>query len=207
MSFLSLALTDALHAAGWSQTELAQKASITQPQANRACRGKVVGPDTMRSIALAFPLETRGGIIAGWLKDQLDADLAREVEIHSARSRVAETPTFSLPEELDAETRDLILWLAQQAVRHTAVRDALRSLQRAAGVVSNVDSRERARSGEIGENSAPADRGNRTAKSEREDRVDRALQVVRAQALSSDNTLQLLENQARVARGEAPQFE
>lgn len=137
MSYLSLALTEALTSLGWSQTKLAHAAGITQPQANRACRGpEVPGAATAHAIARALPIEHRGHVVAAWLKDQLDETELATVIIHAIGNAAETPPEEKLPSELDGETRTLILWFARQAVSHTAVRDYLRSFKRACEAVS-----------------------------------------------------------------------
>jgi transcriptional regulator with XRE-family HTH domain len=137
MSHLSTALADAMPALSLNQIELAAAAGITRSQVNRACRGTVgVGADTIHAIAKALPSEHQGPVVAAWLKDQLKPELLNSVEVYARSERLREAvPNPSLPEGLDAETRALILWLAEQAVRHTAVVDALQSLRRAAGAI------------------------------------------------------------------------
>jgi transcriptional regulator with XRE-family HTH domain len=143
MSYLSATLSDALKLTGWNQTQLASAAEITHSQVNRACRGTVsVGPDTIHAIAKALPAEHQGPVVAAWLKDQLKPELLSSVEVYARSERLRESePSPSLPEGLDPETRNLILWLAHQAIRHTAVVDALHSLRRAAGAIGG-DSKE-----------------------------------------------------------------
>jgi transcriptional regulator with XRE-family HTH domain len=137
MSYLSLALTEALTTLGWSQTKLAHAAGITQPQANRACRGpEVPGAATAHAIARALPVEHRGQVVAAWLKDQLDEQELATVIIHAIGNAAEIPPDDKLPAELDTETRALIMWYARQAVTHTAVRDYLRSFKRACEAVT-----------------------------------------------------------------------
>jgi transcriptional regulator with XRE-family HTH domain len=137
MSQLALVLDDTLKLLGLNQLELAEKAGVHRAQVNRASRGKgSTGAEVIQKIVRVLPEQHQGAVLAGWLKDQLAPDLCAKVAIFGSGTAIAETPTAkALPEGLDAETRDLILWLANQALHHTAVRDALRSLRRAAEAV------------------------------------------------------------------------
>jgi DNA-binding transcriptional regulator YdaS (Cro superfamily) len=137
MSHLSLAINDALTSLAKTQTAFADRASLHPTQISKASKGKRVGAAVIHAIARALPAEHRGAVAAAWLKDQLKPDVLATVDVFSAGSRGAEQPNYQLPPELDADTRDLILWLAQQATRHTAVRDALHSLRRAAEAVTS----------------------------------------------------------------------
>jgi transcriptional regulator with XRE-family HTH domain len=139
MSYLSTALSDYLSAQNLTQAAFAEQASITVGQVNRACRGSTrVKAPTIHAFLRALPADQRGVIAAGWLKDQLKPDLLAIVDINAIGATVREQPPAAeLPPELDAETRALIIWLAHQAVLHTAVRDALRSLKRAAEAVTS----------------------------------------------------------------------
>lgn len=138
MSYLSTALSDYLRAHNLTQAGFAGQASITVGQVNRACRGSTrVKAPTIHTLLRALPADQRGVIAAAWLKDQLKPDVLAIVDIHAIGASAREQPpNYQLPPELDAASRDLILWLAQQATRHTAVRDALHSLRRAAEVTS-----------------------------------------------------------------------
>ncbi len=133
MSYLATALDTAIRADGSTQTALAAAAGITQSQVNRAARGRVrVKTNTIHAIAAALPAEHRGAVVAAWLKDQLRPELLATVEILAAgHPSTGPVPAPALPIELDPDTRDLLIWLAGQAVRHTAVRDALHSLRAA----------------------------------------------------------------------------
>lgn len=136
MGHLSLALTDVLASENISQSSLAVSAGLHAPHVNRACRGFRVNAKTITAIAGALP-DHKGRIVAAWLLDQIPPGLTHAVDVNAISSRLSEQPPAAeLPPELDAETRALILWLAHQAVIHTAVRDALRSLKRAAEAVT-----------------------------------------------------------------------
>lgn len=141
MSYLALALTSALDALHWNQSDVAKLAKLNAGQINRAVRGNVAtGVTTVQKIVAIMPPAHQGAILAGWLRDQLDAQFLSMVEIYPAgKSIAAEEPALpQLPRELDTESRELILWLADQATRHVAVRDAIRSLKRAAQSITTA---------------------------------------------------------------------
>lgn len=137
VSLLSLHLQDALAEMGISQIEIAVRAGITRSQVNRAARGTVaVGYDTVDAIARVLPEHHAARILVGWLSDQIAPDLSHLVIILAAQLSTQETPALAqLPTELDPETRRRVLWLAHQAITHTAVRDALRTFESAATAV------------------------------------------------------------------------
>lgn len=128
MSYLSISLNDALQALGLNQTTLAKQAGITQGQTNRACRGRSVKVPTIHAIARAVPEPHRSNLVASWLKDQVEPDVLRGVLIHALGSATKEEPV--LPAELDPERRALVLWVANEIIRDTAMFDMLRGLKR-----------------------------------------------------------------------------
>jgi transcriptional regulator with XRE-family HTH domain len=129
VSYLSSALVDTLGQLNISQTELARRAKITQGQANRACRGGVaVKAPTIKAIARALEEPHKSIVVAAWLKDQLEPEDLRGVIIETSKSSLKEK-TVELPAELDGEKRDLVQWVANEILRHTAVFDMLRGLR------------------------------------------------------------------------------
>lgn len=193
-----MALNDALSRLGWSQTELAQKANITQPQANRACRGKAVGIDTFQAIAHALPEDYQGNVTAAWVKDLPIGDLLDTIDVVAASTRLQEVPRPELPAELDHETRELVLWLAHQAVRNTAVRDALRSLKRVAGAVSGATSKERARTPGKSDTTRESVTGPKVAERVTSERARRAADGLAELASRNPATLAMMEEHLRL---------
>jgi hypothetical protein len=139
MSHLALALDSAISELSLTQQGLAALAKITSPQVNRAVRGKPgVGLKTAVALANALPPPHNAAAMAGWLRDQLSRvpDISALVTIYSTPQQIRETTRpATLPEELDADSRRILLWLAEKAVEHVDVRDALASLEKAAKAV------------------------------------------------------------------------
>ncbi len=137
MSYLALNLTEAMRAINSTQAELASAAGVNRAQLNRAARGKgTTGAATVQRIAAALPPAQRGAVLAGWLKDQLTPAQLAFVDIQSTAATIAEDDAgFSLPRELDEDTRRILQWIARQALTHSAVRDALKSFRAAADAV------------------------------------------------------------------------
>lgn len=125
MSHVSNALQRALGAIHTNQTALAQRAGIDRTMLNRYVKGSAtLGAESLARLLEVLPVEHQAELTAAFARDWIPEPYHHLVTIEPSSGQVilAETPPV-LPEELDAEFRDALLYLAHRGLLHSEIRD------------------------------------------------------------------------------------
>lgn len=141
MSYLGSALGDVLHTLDWEQKKLAEKSGVTRAQINRYIRGKVpsIPPDSMARVLAAIPQSHHRKLLVGYLRDCIPMGYEPLVEIYGAASGVAEVPPSGLLlPTIDKELDGILRSYANLAMRHTEVRDMLKTFLSALGIRPDI---------------------------------------------------------------------
>jgi len=130
MAYVAAALTTVLSEIDWTQRDLAQRCGLPASQINRYCRGVNKIPiDSAEKLIRAIPEEHRATILIAYLRDCIPPGFENLVEVASTSPRVKEEGIdgIKLPKGMDAELTRMIELFGQLGMRHTQVRDMMRS--------------------------------------------------------------------------------
>lgn len=116
-----------------SQRSVAEGAKMSAPQLSRYARGhSVPSVEVAGAIIGALPTaQERAELLVAFLRDMCPEQYKSLVTIHPAIGHDESDPdTLRLPEHLDPELRSMLEIYAQLGLRHTHVRDMMRSFIR-----------------------------------------------------------------------------
>src|SRR5437868_6761683 len=110
MSHFSTALSAALETLHQSQADFCRVTGLGQSPMSRYVRGTAesVGIAVVEKIVRALPAPQNAEVLAGYLRDEIPADMRGLIELRAAGARAAEDEPDPLPPKLDNELRSLL---------------------------------------------------------------------------------------------------
>lgn len=131
MAHVAAALNTILTELNWTQRELAERCELPPSQINRYSRGVNRMPvESVAKLASAVPAEYRPTLLVAYLRDCLPEGMEKLVSIAPASAPKAEADAFELPDGMDPELRKMLQVYATLGLRHTQIRDMMRSFLR-----------------------------------------------------------------------------